>query len=406
MKKNITINLAGQLFAIDEDAYNLLLNYTETLRRYYRRQDEGEEVVDDIEGRIAELFSELNTRGYSAITIEHVQSIIERIGQPEDITDGTSSTTAGTTHHDGLAATDGTRSAGNETRSARRFYRDSENKVLAGVLAGCARYFGGDVVFWRIVFLLLVFVPLPFIGDFFAGISGAAFIAYIIVAIVAPSATTPEARLKMSGREVNPQNLAEEVSRQNAAYAADPAGVQRRDAIATICAILLIIFSVWAWLGFIGVLCGAGVFAIVPEFAAHNIMPDATDAEMVSTVCHGILLILSAIAVNVFVVAYCTLHAGLSILDKVKSMTFVERIVWFVVWVVSCVAIVMASVHFAATIDKDSLWENGDDEAPAVVTESTAVDPDTVAVDIDTVSAIHPVDKNSLPTPASAERSN
>ena len=76
MKKNITINLCGRLFQIDEDAYEMLQKYIESLRSSFGKQDGGDEIVDDIEARIAELFAEQNQQGIEAITIDHVKDII------------------------------------------------------------------------------------------------------------------------------------------------------------------------------------------------------------------------------------------------------------------------------------------------------------------------------------------
>ena len=84
MKKNITINLCGRLFQIDEDAYELLQQYIESLRQSFGREEGGEEIVNDIEARIAELFDELRQKGIEAITIDHVKNIITRIGKPEE----------------------------------------------------------------------------------------------------------------------------------------------------------------------------------------------------------------------------------------------------------------------------------------------------------------------------------
>ena len=82
MKKNITINLFGSLYAIDEDAYELLNQYQNNMRRYFSRKEGGEEIAEDIERRIAELFDELKASGVEAITIEHVRDIISRMGNP------------------------------------------------------------------------------------------------------------------------------------------------------------------------------------------------------------------------------------------------------------------------------------------------------------------------------------
>ena len=86
MKKNITINLCGRLFQIDEDAYELLQQYIESLRQSFGRKEDGDEIVNDIEARIAELFDELRQQDVEAITIDHVKDIITRIGKPEQLT--------------------------------------------------------------------------------------------------------------------------------------------------------------------------------------------------------------------------------------------------------------------------------------------------------------------------------
>ena len=82
MKKNITINLFGTLYAIDEDACQLLETYLNNMKNYFSRRDGGDEIADDIEHRVAELFSELREKGVEAVTIEHVRDIISRIGNP------------------------------------------------------------------------------------------------------------------------------------------------------------------------------------------------------------------------------------------------------------------------------------------------------------------------------------
>ena len=80
MKKNININLFGTLYSIDEDAYELLKKYQDNMRSYYSRREGGEEIADDVEHRVAELFAELRKQGFEAITIEQVEEIIHRIG--------------------------------------------------------------------------------------------------------------------------------------------------------------------------------------------------------------------------------------------------------------------------------------------------------------------------------------
>ena len=141
MKKNITINLSGRLFQIDEDAYEMLQKYIESLRSSFGKQEGCDEIVNDIEARIAELFTELNQQGIEAITIDHVKNIITRIGKPEELTDS-----EGTDNEKQGDGKDGHkyesfRSAAQDichnvrARTAgKKLYRNRNDKMVAGVL--------------------------------------------------------------------------------------------------------------------------------------------------------------------------------------------------------------------------------------------------------------------------------
>ncbi|MEE1092321.1 MAG: PspC family transcriptional regulator, partial [Prevotella sp.] len=89
MKKNITINLFGTLYSIDEDAYMLLDSYIESMKKHFAGKEDGTEIANDIESRIAELMYELKEKGCEPLCIEQIRSIIERIGNPEDIDETT-----------------------------------------------------------------------------------------------------------------------------------------------------------------------------------------------------------------------------------------------------------------------------------------------------------------------------
>jgi phage shock protein PspC (stress-responsive transcriptional regulator) len=245
MKKNITINLCGRLFNIDEDAYELLHNYIETLRSYFERQEGGNEIADDLEERIAELLEELKSQGHEAINIEHVKQVITRVGQPEEM-DGESPSRESLTldlSQEGME--DGSAEQNSEKENAepeggkqakgqlgdffdqlkelfreRRFYRNPKDKMLAGVVSGLASTFEVDVTLLRLGVVAAI-VLLSMLGSVFGGHQwlmlvnfnvclGFAFI-YLILALIMPEAETPEQQLKMQGKPVNMQNLAEEV---------------------------------------------------------------------------------------------------------------------------------------------------------------------------------------------------
>ena len=136
MKKNITINLCGRLFQIDEDAYELLQQYIESLRTSFVKQEGGEEIADDIEARVAELFDELRQQGIEAITIEHVKNIITRIGRPEELAgeeDETQSNNKEGHRYDSFrSAANGFRENVRARTKGKRLYRNPNDKMLAG----------------------------------------------------------------------------------------------------------------------------------------------------------------------------------------------------------------------------------------------------------------------------------
>ena len=149
MKKNITINLCGRLFNIDEDAYEMLSTYEQSLRNYFRSREDGEEIAEDLEARIAELLDEVKAQGTEAITIEHVTEIIHRLGKPEEM-DGLTPTPSTDGEGKSNKNENPTASPFINERGAKRLFRDPYDKKLSGVLSGFAAYFGGDVLWWRI----------------------------------------------------------------------------------------------------------------------------------------------------------------------------------------------------------------------------------------------------------------
>ena len=156
MKKNITVNLFGTLYAIDDDACKLLEQYLDNMRSYFSKREGGDEITDDIEHRVAELFSELKTNGVEAISIEHVRDIIQRIGNPEQMDESTAtneSDSQQSTHATHPPAPD---AATYSNKSSRKLYRDPQDQLLGGVMSGLCQYFGGtDPLPWRIIMVLL-----------------------------------------------------------------------------------------------------------------------------------------------------------------------------------------------------------------------------------------------------------
>ena len=118
MKKTIKIKIGGILFHIDDDAYELLKNYLDSLSDHFRLMVEGKEVMEDIESRIAEIFQQKVNSQKEVISREDVVQMIGILGEAEDII-----------QEDG-EENEGARQS--YSRTGKSVYRDPDNAVLGG----------------------------------------------------------------------------------------------------------------------------------------------------------------------------------------------------------------------------------------------------------------------------------
>src|ERR1700744_3494556 len=84
MKKVININFQGRVIPIEESAFETLKQYIDSLRRYFAAEEGREEIINDIQDRIAELFNDCLKAGATCITEEDLAKIINNMGRPED----------------------------------------------------------------------------------------------------------------------------------------------------------------------------------------------------------------------------------------------------------------------------------------------------------------------------------
>jgi len=180
MKKVININFQGRILPIEEMAYENLKQYIESLRTYFEQEEGKDEIINDIECRVAELCEDRLKKGAVCITEQDIDLIITSIGRPADFEaqDGfEANTTSNTTNNSGTnQAQSNTQNAG-EPSSQKRLYRDEQNKVLGGVCAGIANYLNLDPIIIRVLWILLF---------------GISFFAYLLLWIAVPSTSVKE----------------------------------------------------------------------------------------------------------------------------------------------------------------------------------------------------------------------
>jgi len=174
MKKTININLAGFVFYIDEDAYEELQKYLKNIKTYLGNTEGREEIIDDIESRIAELFSEKQKQ---VITLIEVSEVIEVMGQPED-----------------YMSEDETEQKTSYKSSNKRLYRDPDSTVLGGVCSGIGHYLSIDAIWIRLIFLAMVW-------------SGVSILFYFILWAIIPKAETTAQKLEMKGKAATFSNI-------------------------------------------------------------------------------------------------------------------------------------------------------------------------------------------------------
>jgi phage shock protein PspC (stress-responsive transcriptional regulator) len=176
MKKVININFQGRILPIEEMAYENLKQYIESLRTYFEQEEGKDEIINDIECRVAELCEDRLKKGAVCISEEDIDLIIISIGRPADFEaqDGFEANTSANTGAN--QAQSNTQNAGEPTYQ-KRLYRDEQNKVLGGVCAGIANYLNLDPIIIRVLWILLF---------------GISFFAYLLLWIAVPSSSEKE----------------------------------------------------------------------------------------------------------------------------------------------------------------------------------------------------------------------
>lgn len=190
MNKTISINLGGSVFNIEEDAFAMLRAYLERIKNNFLNDNAQNEIMHDIEMRIAELFSEKMNERKNVITHADVQDVMLIMGKPEDYRIEGDDSTSSATHT----------SAKNDKR---RIFRDKDDALVGGVCAGLSHYFGWDPLVPRLIMVLIFLVSF-----------GTAVLGYLLFWALVPAAETTVEKLRMRGEPINVENISKFVNEE------------------------------------------------------------------------------------------------------------------------------------------------------------------------------------------------
>lgn len=192
MNKTVTINISGIIFHIEEDAFEKLSKYLNTIKGYFSKTDGGSEIMSDIEARIAEMLQSKTSAIKQVVLMADVDSVIETMGKPEEFMEG----------HTESSQEEESENDYNTEPTKKRLFRDPDRKAVGGVCSGISNYFDVDIVWIRLAMFLLIF---------FGGVS---LWVYIILWIVIPEAKTTADKLAMKGEKIDINNISKSVKEE------------------------------------------------------------------------------------------------------------------------------------------------------------------------------------------------
>jgi len=364
MNKTVNINLANVLFHIDEKAFSKLQRYLESIKRSFSGTTGSDEIIADIEARVAELFQDKMENDRQVITLKEVDEVINVMGQPEDYM------------VDEEIFEDAPKSSKPKTSRSKKLYRDIDNKYIGGVSAGLEYYLGFDALWIRLIFIFL------------ALFTGFGFIAYILLWILVPEAATTSQKLDMRGEPINISNIEKKVKEGFEGVADKVRGVDYDevgnkvkssgktffDALANVIMFLFKVFG--KFIGILLIIIGAstliglfvGLFTVGTLDIIH--IPGLDFYEIVGTTDVPFWLVSLFTFFAVGIPFFFLLYLGLKILvTNLKSIGNIIKFSLLGLWLLSIIGLVVLGVKEASahaftgsvTVKEELYFPNGAD---------------------------------------------
>lgn len=339
MNKTVNINLAGIFFHIDEDAYLKLQRYLDAIKRSFTDSQGRDEIITDIEARIAELFTENIQNDRQVVSSKLVDQVITIMGQPEDyLVDE--------------EIFEDEPQPDNSNRPIKKLFRDTDNSYIGGVSAGLAHYLAIDAVWLRLFWILLAI-----------GSGGSFILIYILFWILVPEAKTTTDKLMMKGEEVNISNIERKIKKgfENVADSVKNADYQKYgnkvksssktffDTLGDIFMVLLTIFA--KFVGVILILVGAltiislviGLLGFGFTNAINLPVFDFIEASAVNIIPFWLTALMAFFIVGI--PFFFLFYLGLKILiNNLKSIGNIAKFSLLGVWIISLLGLIAVGI--------------------------------------------------------------
>ena len=204
MHKVVTINLNGQAYQFDDDAYEAIRAYLARAEGQLRDNPDRAEILSDLEQAIADKCRRYLNANKTVIATPEIAQVLEEMGPVES----TAESSAPGTNDPAAAAGEPVRSG----TAPRRLYRIEEGAMIGGVCNGIAAFFGIDVTLVRAAFAVVAAIELA------SSHVGIVLIAYFVMMLVVPIAGTSEEQAAAHGVRFNAQEVIDRATRNLAQF--------------------------------------------------------------------------------------------------------------------------------------------------------------------------------------------
>ena len=331
MKTTENISIGGYAFTIETNAYNELNTYLDEIRSAFSSDPSVDEIIADIEERIAELLKEQTVPGM-VISSAMIQDISRRIGNPKELAQEDADEPKEEPQPSEEEESKKTEKKGWRSRS---IYRDMDKRIIGGVCSGLGIYFGVDKVLIRLIFLILFMIG-------FIGIASGPYIlisvaAYVSLWISMPAARTDEQKREMRGRPTDLKGYKEkefDFEKEVKDAAQSPAGRTARSAGGVFLGIMLLLLG-------LGGLLGAIFIPSIPEIISNKAAEQiarwgALDAEeQLIADLFGVETFWNMVLATVGIACAGILYGAILLIFRLKSPSWRPGLVLFFAWIIS-----------------------------------------------------------------------